>query len=144
MTFAANLAALARRVIGTAANNLVALDGSGKLPAVDGNQLTNLSVFGNGQTWKDTTALRSFGTVYQNTSNKPILFSCWQATANGSPGSVEIKVGASNPPSVTVAFMSTTSSATQRATVQAVVPAGHYYMMTGSGLAPSSAELSNA
>lgn len=42
MTLAANLAALARRVIGTAANNLLALDGAGKLPAVDGSQLTGL------------------------------------------------------------------------------------------------------
>lgn len=41
MTLAANLAALARRIVGTAANNLVALDGAGKLPAVDGSRLTN-------------------------------------------------------------------------------------------------------
>lgn len=42
MTLAANLAALARRIVGTSANNLVALDGAAKLPAVDGSQLTNL------------------------------------------------------------------------------------------------------
>jgi hypothetical protein len=42
MSLAANLAALARRLVGTAANNLVALDGAGKLPAVDGSQLKNL------------------------------------------------------------------------------------------------------
>lgn len=41
MTLSANLAALARRVVGTAANNLVALDGAAKLPAVDGSLLTN-------------------------------------------------------------------------------------------------------
>lgn len=41
-SLAANLAALARRVVGTLANNLVALDASGKLPAVDGSQLTGL------------------------------------------------------------------------------------------------------
>lgn len=38
----ANLAALARRFIGTSANNLVALDGAAKLPPVDGSQLTGL------------------------------------------------------------------------------------------------------
>lgn len=42
MTLPANLAALARRVVGTLSNNLVALDAAGKLPAVDGSQLTGL------------------------------------------------------------------------------------------------------
>lgn len=42
MTLAANLAALARRVVGTGVNNLVSLDAGGKLPAVDGSRLTNL------------------------------------------------------------------------------------------------------
>lgn len=37
-----NFAAI-NAAIGTSANNLVALDGSGKLPAVDGSQLTGLS-----------------------------------------------------------------------------------------------------
>lgn len=43
MTLAANLAALARRVIGLSANNLVALDAGGKLPAVDGSLLIGLA-----------------------------------------------------------------------------------------------------
>lgn len=43
MTLAANLAALARRVVGLAANNLVALDESAKLPAADGSQLVNVA-----------------------------------------------------------------------------------------------------
>ncbi|CAI9417356.1 hypothetical protein ANOBCDAF_03956 [Pleomorphomonas sp. T1.2MG-36] len=42
MSLAANLAALARRVVGTAANNLLALDGAAKLPAVDGSQLVGV------------------------------------------------------------------------------------------------------
>ena len=41
-SFASNLAALGRRIIGTAANNLIALDSSAKLPAVDGSQLINV------------------------------------------------------------------------------------------------------
>lgn len=41
-SFSTNLAALARRVVGLSANNLVALDGSGKLPALDGSQLRGL------------------------------------------------------------------------------------------------------
>lgn len=36
---------LGGKVVGTAANNLVALDGSAKLPAVDGSQLTNVLTF---------------------------------------------------------------------------------------------------
>lgn len=42
MTLAANLAALARRLVGTSANNLVALDGAAKLPPVDGSQLSGI------------------------------------------------------------------------------------------------------
>ncbi len=42
MTLAANLAALARRVVGISADNLVALDAAGNLPAVPGHQLTGL------------------------------------------------------------------------------------------------------
>ncbi|MCM5557346.1 hypothetical protein [Pleomorphomonas sp. JP5] len=42
MTLPANLAALARRVVGLSADNLVALDEAGKLPAVPGDQLTGL------------------------------------------------------------------------------------------------------
>ena len=42
-SLAANLAALARRAIGGAANNLVALDGAGNLPPVPGHQLTGLA-----------------------------------------------------------------------------------------------------
>lgn len=43
MTFAANLAALARRIVGISAGNLVALDANGKLPAVPGDLLTGLT-----------------------------------------------------------------------------------------------------
>lgn len=42
MTLAANLAAIARRVVGLSANNLVALDVNGKLPAVPGDRLTGI------------------------------------------------------------------------------------------------------
>lgn len=41
-SLAVNLAALARRLVGIAANNLVALDANGKLPPVDGSRLTGL------------------------------------------------------------------------------------------------------
>ncbi|WP_026793145.1 hypothetical protein [Pleomorphomonas oryzae] len=42
MTLAKDIIALARRGVGVLANNLLALDGSAKLPAVDGSQLTGL------------------------------------------------------------------------------------------------------
>lgn len=45
MTLAANLAALARRLVGTAAGNLVALDGAAKLPAVDGSTLLHVGLW---------------------------------------------------------------------------------------------------
>ncbi|WP_026793002.1 hypothetical protein [Pleomorphomonas oryzae] len=55
MTFATNLVTLGRRVVGVLANNLVALDGNAKLPAVDGSQLTGLI--------KGQTAVALSGTV---------------------------------------------------------------------------------
>lgn len=58
MTLAANLAALARRLVGTAANNLVALDANGKLPAVDGSQITGI-----GRRYSATQALTGLSAI---------------------------------------------------------------------------------
>jgi hypothetical protein len=45
VTLAKDIIAIARRGVGLLANNLLALDASGKLPAVDGSQLTNIRVW---------------------------------------------------------------------------------------------------
>lgn len=72
-------------IAGTGAGNLLALDASGKIPAVDGSQLTNLSIPGVGQTLSDVTASRAIGTVYQNTTNKMIfVLASTVATGGGS------------------------------------------------------------
>lgn len=67
--------------VGTSANKVVQLDSSAKLPAVDGSQLTNLTVgVGVGQTWQVVT--RTSGTTYYNTTGKPITLVV-SSTANG-------------------------------------------------------------
>lgn len=116
MTFAASLAVLARRVVGVAANNLVALDSGAKLPAVDGSLLTNIARLGVGQMVAGYTPSRAANTAYQNTSGKPIQ--------------VSIRSNATDQP-----FLMSTDGATwttygyfgQWMTCQAVVPTGVYY-----------------
>lgn len=44
MTSVSKLIASSRRVVGTGANNLVALNGSGKVPAVPGDLLTGMAI----------------------------------------------------------------------------------------------------
>lgn len=79
MTTASNLVSHSTRPIGTAANNLLALDSTAKIPAVDGSQLTGLTtgqiaglaLLGVGQVWSSPT--RAAGTTYTNTTGKPIM-----------------------------------------------------------------------
>ena len=52
--------------VGTTANKIVQLDGTGKLPAVDGSQLTNLPA---GTTYTAGTAIQITGTTINNTGD---------------------------------------------------------------------------
>lgn len=72
--------------VGTSANNVVQLDGSAKLPAVDGSQLTNIgSGLGIGQTRQDVTASRALGGgPYTNSTGKPIYVTVIAYTSGGS------------------------------------------------------------
>jgi len=62
---------VAQTQIGTGANQIVQLDATAKLPAVDGSQLTNIGL-GVGQTWQDMIASRVVGTTYTNSTGKSI------------------------------------------------------------------------
>ena len=84
--------------VGTSANQIVKLDGSAKLPAVDGSQLTNLPThtagtlsIGVGQSWTDVTSSRAFSTDYTNNTGKPIMVTFVATTTTGD--SVEPRVG---------------------------------------------------
>lgn len=79
MTTASNLVNQSTRPVGTAANNLLALDSSARIPAVDASQVTGitsgqvsgLAMIGVGQVWSSPT--RVSGTTYTNTTGKPIM-----------------------------------------------------------------------
>lgn len=109
--------------------DVVILDADGKLPALDGSKLTSLAAFGVAQTWQAVS--RAAGTVYQNTTSKPIGVAV-QAYHNGGGGST--LVGAANPPTVTALNFAAQATTTGSQFYQSgilVVPSGHYYQTTG-------------
>lgn len=124
---------------GTTAGKLVALDGAGKLPAVDGSQLTNLpqNGLGLGQTWQSPS--RSPNTSYQNLTGKPIMVgvtaqytssgSSWAAQVS-SDNSTWVTIGTGDPGSGSGTFYGSL-----------VVPPGWYYKFTGLGTVSSWREL---
>ena len=64
--------------VGTTANKIVQLDGTGKLPAVDGSQLTNLPA---GTTYTAGTAIQITGTTINNTGDTDASNDVTNATA---------------------------------------------------------------
>lgn len=60
--------------IGTAANNIVQLDGSARLPAVDGSQLTTLPAFSAGKTVENVFTKQQSGTVFSLTDGASIAW----------------------------------------------------------------------
>lgn len=114
--------------VGTSANNLVQLNGSGELPAVSAINLTNVQGLGVGQTWQDVTSSRSGGsTSYQNTTGKPIMINV--RGNNSNLGSVQVSTD--NTTWVTVSYAIDTSEG--RSTHGIIIPNGHYYRVTGTG-----------
>lgn len=121
-------AAMRPLIVGTAANNLVALDGAGKLPAVPGDQLTSLPPqpdLGVGQTWQNMLASREQNTVYQNTSGRPIM-----VHTVGSGSSALPQVSANN---VTWFDVGIGAAGTFSGVGWVVVPNGHYYRINTAG-----------
>lgn len=80
------LGTAASKNVGTAIGNVVELinkGGNAALPAVDGSNLTGLSLgLGYGQTWQNVTGSRAADTNYTNSTGKPILIavSCYQGS----------------------------------------------------------------
>lgn len=101
--------------------------------SVNGTPESNTNVgVGVGQTWQ--TPSRAVGSVYQNTTGRAIQVhvSCRQVPTNAA-----FQTSVDNATWVTVAAAATSSSDGQGALLQAspVIPAGHYYRLTGTGLA---------
>ena len=102
MTLAANLAALASRLVGTAANNLVALDGDAKLPAVDGSQLLGLGAV----TPKATQLFTVSGNYTPTPGTKFIMV----VAKGGSGGGNNGRTGAPGPTAISFAGVDDTQS----------------------------------
>lgn len=73
----------AKLAVTNAADGVVVLDGTAKLPAVDGSQLTNISGLGVGQTWQDVKTSRAINTLYTNSTGKPIAVQIELGSTNG-------------------------------------------------------------
>lgn len=113
-------------------------DGS-ELTAIPAAQLTgdvlwarianaiNANVLGMGQTWQDVS--RTSGDDYQNTTGRPIMVSC---TYSGRIGRSYVGVSTASYVQVGGATDSPSNDGNARYVHSFIVPAGHYYMMTGS------------
>lgn len=118
---ALGLGSSATLTAGTSANNVVQLDGTGKLPAVDGSALTGLSTgvsyassvetqagtltnkavtpkgfsdasLGYGQTWQNLTGSRAASTTYTNTTGKPIMVNVFYAQFSDSVWDIQLTI----------------------------------------------------
>lgn len=84
-------------------------------------------VFGVGQTWQNVKASRALSTTYTNTTGKPILVSvCSTATSNNVNAEISVD-------GVLIEQNQTAGGTLQAASVQAVVPNGSQYSVTGNG-----------
>lgn len=123
-------------------NNAVTMDKlatSGTLPALNGSALTGISTasIGVGQTWTDVLSSRAKATEYQNSTSTPIQVSITFTSSFTSSGLLKVSA-ASGSGFVTVAnadggdYYSASAQTTHVATVQAIIPANHYYRLDDS------------
>lgn len=100
MTFSANLAALARRVVGAAAGNLVALDVNGKLPPVPGDLLTGVQ-----RPWTELAPVATTAGTAIDIANLPAGITdveVWlEAVKNGDATGLLVQIGTGGAPTTT-------------------------------------------
>ena len=103
---------------------------TGTLPAIDGSALTGVGEKGVGvsQTWQGVTASRSIGTVYQNTSDRPIVVSFVHTSATIY---TSLWLSEDNTTYLNIAVARVPSS--ERTTINAIIPVGYYYKLTSGG-----------
>ena len=97
---------------------------SGTLPALNGSALTNIPSIGVGQTWTDVTSSRSVGTVYTNSTGKPIF--CVFIGTTGTSAGCNWEIGGVAGPQQTY-----TNSSNGRSEISAIVPNGVTYEVNG-------------
>lgn len=123
--------------VGTAAGDLVQLDGSARLPAVDGSLLTNIPAIGVGQTWQDVTGSRAASTSYQNTTGRPIEVAIVAVSTQAAGRDVEI----SDDDATWIRVGYCTGSAGGQAPTSFIVPDNWYYRINGAVASLTWAEL---
>lgn len=111
---------------GTGANQVPALDASGRYPAADGSLITGISGLGVGQTWQSVT--RSSGGTYQNTTGKPIVVSAI-LSANETYITGSISVSQNNSTWIDVGIVSNLEAG-HSVTITEIVPNNWYYRVT--------------
>lgn len=118
--YATSAKALARLPKGTAGQKLV-MNGGATAP-----QWTDDVSLGIGQTWQDVSGSRTVNTSYQNTTGKPItiVFTC-----DALGGGRAFQVSTDN--STWVQVVSIPENSADFVTITAVIPAGHYYRISG-------------
>lgn len=84
--------------VGTSAGNLIALNGSAQIPALDASLLTKLPVF---TSQNVVTGSRAFGTVYRNTTGKTMFVTI--AMGNPTQSDIAINSDSNSSPSTKVA-----------------------------------------
>lgn len=90
-----------------------------------GQALAAMSSLGYGQTWQSfSTAARSLGTTFYNTTGKPIMVYC-RATSDGS-NSIQILIGG-------ITFRGSVASNSNQSTIFAIVPPGASYVIALAG-----------
>ena len=114
-------------IAGTGAGNLLALNASVQIPAVDGSLLTNMKSLGAGQTLQDVTASRAAGVIYQNASGKDLLWTAF--TQPGSSSGITAMVGATA--STLTTRCGQTVGASNLGTVTTIIAAWEFYELAG-------------
>jgi hypothetical protein len=134
-------------VAGNAYREIPLLGADGKLPALDGSNLTNLPIpelvgVGINQTWQAVT--RAVGTSYQNVTGKPIVVTARISATNAGYYSVRVEVSDDNATwQVAAAEYYGGPGATYASAATAIIPNGAYYriMTAGSSITMNALEL---
>ena len=95
-----------------------------------GQALAAMSSLGYGQTWQNVTGSRALATTYYNTTGKPITVSASTNTNVSATNYLTLSVGGVTASS----FYYSVGSAQLSMSVEAVVPSGASYSITGAGL----------
>ena len=118
-------------ISGASLTSIPAANITGTLPAIDGSALTGSIGIGNGQSWTNVTGSRSTGTVYTNSTGKPIMVSVSLDIVAGAATVNWFYVG-----SVKVAQIQNTSTEIASST-SFVVPNGSTYKHQYQSVAPT-------